>query len=75
MSYRLNDHVAIVTGNSSGLGKAIGMALGKAGARLPINYCNNRKRAEATLAEYQAAGIESMLVQADVTTEVGVKAV
>jgi 3-oxoacyl-[acyl-carrier protein] reductase len=73
MSYRLNDHVAIVTGNTSGLGKAIGMALGKAGARLPINYCNNRKRAEATLAEYQAAGIESMLVQADVTTEVGVK--
>jgi 3-oxoacyl-[acyl-carrier protein] reductase len=74
MSYCLNDHVAIVTGNSSGLGKAIGMVLGKAGARLPINYCNNRKRAEATLAEYQEAGIESMLVQADVTTEVGVKA-
>jgi 3-oxoacyl-[acyl-carrier protein] reductase len=73
MSYCLNDHVAIVTGNTSGLGKAIGMALGKAGARLPINYCNNRKRAEATLAEYEAAGIESMLVQADVTTEVGVK--
>ncbi|MCL4201061.1 MAG: 3-oxoacyl-ACP reductase FabG [Pirellulaceae bacterium] len=73
MSHRLHDHVAIVTGNTSGLGKAIGLALGKAGARLPINYCNNRKRAEATLAEYQAAGIDSMLVQADVTTEVGVK--
>jgi 3-oxoacyl-[acyl-carrier protein] reductase len=67
------DHVAIVTGNSSGLGKAIGLALGRAGVRVPINFCHNRKRAEQTLADYAAAGVESMLVQADVTTEAGVK--
>jgi 3-oxoacyl-[acyl-carrier protein] reductase len=73
MPFTLDDHVAIVTGNSSGLGKAIGLALGKAGVRVPISFCNNRERAEQTLEEYRAAGVESMLIQADVTTEQGVK--
>ena len=54
MPFTLDDHVAIVTGNSSGLGKAIGLALGKAGVRVPISFCNNRERAEQTLEEYRA---------------------
>ncbi|MFO0529481.1 MAG: SDR family NAD(P)-dependent oxidoreductase, partial [Planctomycetota bacterium] len=61
-----------VTGNSTGLGKAIGLALGLAGAKVPVNFANNRQRAEQTLAEYRAAGIETALVQADVTSESGV---
>ncbi len=73
MTHTLKDHVAIVTGNSSGLGKAIGLALGQAGVRVPINFCHNRERAEQTLADYEAAGVESMLIQCDVTTEQGVK--
>lgn len=73
MPFDLNGHVAVVSGNSSGLGKAIGLALGKAGARVPINYLHDTARAESTLAEYEAAGVESLLIQADVTTQAGVR--
>ena len=70
--FSLKGHVALVTGNSTGLGKAIGLELGKAGAKVPINFANNAKRAEQALKEYQAAGIETLLVQADVTSEEGI---
>jgi 3-oxoacyl-[acyl-carrier protein] reductase len=73
MGFSLDGHVALVTGNSTGLGKAIGLALGKAGAKVPINFQHNQQRAERALAEYQAAGIATVLVQADVTTEGGVQ--
>ena len=52
---------------------AVGKALGAAGAKVPVNYANNRERAETALASYRDAGIETMLVQADVTTEDGVE--
>lgn len=72
MPFSLAGHVAIVTGNSTGLGKAIGLALGKAGAKVPVNFANNEARARRTFEEYQAAGIATCLVQSDVTTEEGV---
>jgi len=72
MSRPLDNHVALVTGNSTGLGKAIGLTLGKAGAKVPVNYFNNTQRAERVLAEYQSAGIDTVLVQSDVTTADGV---
>lgn len=72
MAFDLSNRVAIVTGNSTGLGKAIGKQLGLAGAKVAINYANNKQRAETALAEYQADGIETVLVQADVTSEEGV---
>ena len=72
MAFSLAGKTALVTGNSTGLGKAIGLALGKAGAKVPVNYANNAERAQATLAEYEAAGVETCLVQADVTDEAGV---
>ena len=74
MTNSLENRVALITGNSTGLGLAMGMALGKAGAKVPINYANNRARAEAALQAYQDAGIETMIVQADVTTAEGVDA-
>jgi 3-oxoacyl-[acyl-carrier protein] reductase len=72
MVFSLQGHVAIVTGNSTGLGKAIGLALGRAGAKVPVNFFNNAERAKQALAEYEAAGIATCLVRADVTTEEGV---
>lgn len=72
MPFSLNGRTAIVTGNSTGLGKAIGLSLGQAGAKVPVNYFNNEARAQKTLREYEAAGIRTCLVQSDVTTEAGV---
>jgi len=73
MSFSVSGHVAIVTGSSTGLGKAIALTLGKAGAKVAVNYLNNRARAEAAFAEFQAAGVASCLVQSDVTSEAGVE--
>jgi len=72
MAFSLEGRVALVTGNSTGLGKAIGLALGRAGAKVPVNFANNQARGAAALEEYRAAGVESMLAAADVTAEDGV---
>jgi 3-oxoacyl-[acyl-carrier protein] reductase len=72
MPFSLKDHVAVVTGSSTGLGKAIALTLGKAGARVAVNYFNNHARAERTLAEFREAGVECALVKASVVTEDGV---
>jgi len=73
MAFSLAGHVAVVTGSSTGLGKAIARTLGQAGARVAVNYFHNADRAENTLAEFQAANIDSALVKADVITEAGVE--
>lgn len=67
MSFCLKGRVALVTGNSTGLGKSIGFTLGKAGAKVPVNYANNEVRAKQTFDEYRAAGIDTLLVRSDVT--------
>ncbi len=68
-SFSLKNRVALVTGSSTGLGKAILAGLGKAGAKVALNYQNNAARAEASFAEIEEAGIEGMLVRGDVTDE------
>jgi 3-oxoacyl-[acyl-carrier protein] reductase len=68
-SFSLKNRVALVTGSSTGLGKAMIAGLGKAGAKVALNYQNNKARAEAAFAELEAAGIEGMLVRGDVTDE------
>lgn len=66
-SFSLHNRVALVTGSSTGLGKAMLAGLGKAGARVALNYQNNEARAEVAFAELEAAGIKGMLVRGDVT--------
>ena len=56
-----------MTGSSKGLGKGIAMALGRAGAKVAINYANYAGKAEQTFSEFQAEGLEGMLVRGDVT--------
>jgi 3-oxoacyl-[acyl-carrier protein] reductase len=72
MPFSLTNHVALITGSSTGLGKAIALTLGKAGAKVTVNYANNQLRAEKTFAEFQKAGIKSALIRADVITPEGV---
>ena len=65
----LEGRTAIVTGSSKGLGKAMAIALGEAGARVVVNYCNGRERALATCEELRARGIQAVVCKADVTNE------
>ena len=72
MIFDLTGKTAIVTGNSTGLGQAIGMALGKRGASVPINFYNNEERASKALNDYESAGVKSCIIRSDVTSESGV---
>jgi 3-oxoacyl-[acyl-carrier protein] reductase len=74
MAFSLAGHVALVTGSSTGLGKASALALGKAGAAVAVNYFNNQPRAEKAFAELRGAGVKGVLVRCDVTTAAGVDA-
>ncbi len=66
-AFSLRGRVALVTGSSTGLGKAMALALGQAGARVAINYFNNAARAEKSFGEFKSKGCEGMLIRADVT--------
>ena len=50
------------------------MALGKAGAKVAVNYHNNKERADKAMAEFSAAGITCELVRANVIDEASVNA-
>lgn len=67
MSFSLSQKVALVTGSSRGLGYGVAHALGKAGAKVVLNYLNDRESAEKALAGLKSDGIHSMLVRADVS--------
>lgn len=67
--FSLTGRVALVTGSSTGLGKAMAIALGKAGAKVALNYANNTARARKAFAEFQALGLTGALFRADVTSE------
>ena len=67
--FSLTGRVALVTGSSTGLGKAMAIARGRAGAKVALNFQNNVGRAGRTFAEFQAAGGAGMLVRGDVCSE------
>ena len=51
--FSLKGRTALVTGSSTGLGKAIAMNLGAAGAQVALNYRNNSERAQLTVLRKQ----------------------
>lgn len=59
--------VAIVTGGSRGIGKAIALELGKNGATVIVNYNQSADAANAVIEEIKAAGGAGMAFQADVS--------
>ena len=67
--FSLNGKVALVTGSSTGLGKVMAKALGRAGAKVAMNYFNNEERAQTAFAEFQETGAEGAMIRANVTDE------
>ena len=65
--FRLDGRVALVTGSSRGLGRAIAEGLGAAGAKVAFNYCNNATTAEAAFEAFQSRGGKGGLFRADVS--------
>ncbi len=63
----LNDKVAVVTGSSRGLGRAIAVKLANLGAKVVVNYRSDQEAAEETLRMIGEAGGEAIAIQADVS--------
>ncbi len=63
----LNGKVALVTGASRGIGRAIAVALAKKGASVAVNYAHDDKGAEETVRLCREQGANAMAVKADVS--------
>ena len=74
MPFSLDGRVALVTGSSTGLGKAVAFGLARSGARVALNYFNNEERAAETFGEFQAEGFEGVMLCGDVSDESAVNA-
>ena len=67
----LEGKVALVTGASRGIGKAIALLLAENGADVAVNFAGSTAAAEAVAAEIEKMGRKAILVQGDVSqTEV-----
>ena len=63
----LTGKTALVTGASRGIGRAIALALAKAGAQVIVHYGNAQKEADAVVKEIVAAGGRAQKVAADLS--------
>ena len=70
----LKGQKALVTGASSGIGKAVAIALGHAGADVMVNYVTGPEDAEAVAAEIRQCGSRAEIFRADVAKEEEVQA-
>lgn len=59
--------VALVTGASRGIGRAIALDLAKNGAKVVVNYAGNQTKAEEVVAEIGQLGQEAIAIKADVS--------
>jgi glucose 1-dehydrogenase len=65
----LKNQKALVTGASSGIGKACAIALGAAGASVVVNYVSSAEDAESVVAVIRQNGGEAVAIKADVSRE------
>lgn len=70
----LSGKVALITGASRGIGRAIAVALAKAGAAVAVNYKQSHALAEETVREIEGCGGRAKLFRADVGDAAQVKA-
>jgi glucose 1-dehydrogenase len=60
---------ALVTGANSGIGRAVAIALGQAGADVVVNYVTGDDAANAVVNEIRGFGVNAIAVKADVSME------
>lgn len=70
---KLETPVVVITGASRGIGKAIALALGKAGCKVLVNYARSSKEAEEVSEEIEASGGQAITFGGDVSKEADVE--
>lgn len=69
----LKGKVALITGGSKGIGRAIARAYGAQGMTVALTYINDRIAANATVQEIEAHGGKALAFQADVAQEASIR--
>ena len=62
----IHNKVALITGGSRGIGRAVAVRLARDGVKLAINYKSDRKSADSVVDLVNEMGVEALAVQADV---------
>ncbi len=70
----MQGQVALVTGASRGIGRAIALALGSAGATVAVNYARSAEAAEAVVQEIKASGGNALAIAGDISQPESVEA-
>ncbi len=70
---RLKNKIAVVTGSSRGVGKAVALGFAKEGAKVVINYSSNVKAAEEVVQSIKSMKSDAVAVKADVARKSEVK--
>ncbi len=70
----LSGKVALVTGASRGIGRAIAMELARSGADVAVNFAGSREAAEEVAGRIREMGRKSVAIQADVSDSASVEA-
>jgi 3-oxoacyl-[acyl-carrier protein] reductase len=63
----LEGKIAVVTGSSRGIGRAVALKLAQNGAKVVVNYRGSEAEAQAVVAQIKEAGGEAFAVQGDVS--------
>ena len=74
MSNDLDGRIALVTGGSRGIGRAICLELAERGACVAVNYRTRSDAANAVVDEVRSCGLDAISVQADVSDGAAVRA-
>src|SRR5688572_5276850 len=73
-SLPLAGQAALVTGASSGIGRAVALALGQAGADVAVNYAHSAAAADAVVGELRTLGRRALALRGNVSREADVEA-
>jgi len=71
--HMLEGQKALVTGAGSGIGRAVALALGQAGADVIVNYVSDEASAEQVAVDIRAFGVRAIAIRADVSDEAQVQ--